>query len=141
LIKAPNRFSSDSNVIIDLPVANGELQSFKVYNAPVMAKELQDKYPDIQSYVAQGLEDKTATARISVTKAGVHVSISSGSFSTIYIDPYTSDKLVYAVYHKDSASIIEPEPFECIVENTKKDVEYSMSKEVYNANDGILRTY
>ncbi len=141
LIKAPNRFSSDSNVIIDLPVANGELQSFKVYNAPVMAKELQDKYPDIQSYVAQGLEDKTATARISVTKAGVHVSISSGNFSTIYIDPYTSDKLVYAVYHKDSASIIEPEPFECIVENTKKDVEYSMSKEVYNANDGILRTY
>src|SRR5690625_2167572 len=39
---APNRHSTTSNLIIELPIANGELQKFKVFNAPVMAVQLQE---------------------------------------------------------------------------------------------------
>lgn len=137
---APNRYSNFSNVIIELPVADGVLQKFKVFNAPVMASQLQEKYPNIQSYVAQGLDDPTAVARISVSKIGVHAMISSGNFSTIYIDPYTLDTKYYTVYSKNSLSSAE-ESFQCLVMEGEMAVSRQKTNDTYNANDGVLRTY
>src|SRR5690554_7891139 len=34
LAQAPERFTTTSNIVIDLPTNNGELQSFRVYEAP-----------------------------------------------------------------------------------------------------------
>lgn len=138
---APYRHSTTSNLIVELPVANGELQKFKVFNAPVMAVQLQDKYPSIQSYVAQGIDDPSAVARISISNLGVHAMISSGNYPTIYIDPYTVDNKYYAVYEsKSSSSNIEP--FACLVFDDAQEVgQEEMIKNTYNANDGTLRTY
>lgn len=140
LKEAPNRYSHNSDVEIYLPVANGEMQKFKVFNAPVMAHMLQEKYPSIQSYVAQGLEDPTAVARISVSNLGVHAMISSGNYPTIYIDPYTKDNKNYTVYTTTSL-LPREESFQCLVEPSDKGVRESMLNDTYNANDGVLRTY
>src|SRR5690554_5067158 len=67
LQEAPNHYSIGSNTIIDLPVVDGKTQRFEVFNAPVMAQQLQNKYPSIHSYIAQGVDDPTAVARISVS--------------------------------------------------------------------------
>lgn len=140
LKKAPNRHSHASNAIIELPVNNGELQYFKVYEASVMASELQERYPVIQSYVAQGIDDPTAIARISVSGIGVHIMISSGNFATIYIDPYTKDKTHYAVYAISSLST-RADSFQCLVEVQKEEMSAAPNNQTYNANDGKLRTY
>jgi len=138
---APNRHSTTSNLIIELPIANGELQKFKVFNAPVMAMQLQDKYPSIQSYVAQGIEDPSAVARISISDSGIHAMISSGNYPTTYIDPYTVNNKYYAVYEAKSLSN-NMESFECLVLEDMQGVELKkMTNDTYNANDGTLRTY
>lgn len=140
LQSAPSRYSHTSEVVMNLPVGNGEMQSFKVFSAPVMAPLLQAKYPSIQSYVAQGLDDPTAIARISVSNLGVHAMISSGNFPTIYIDPYTKDKKSYTVYTTNSI-LTREEVFQCFVAGSDKDVRELALNDAYGADDGVLRTY
>lgn len=140
LKKAPTRQAYTSNVIIDLPTGNGKIQKFQVFNAPVLASKLQDKYPSIQSYVAQGLDDPTAVARISVSNIGVHVMISSGNFSTLYIEPYTVDNKHYTVYSANSLSSAAAS-FQCLVMEDDVKMSEQGINDSYNANDGVLRTY
>lgn len=137
LAQAPERFSGISNVIIELPTNNGELQSFRVYEASTFAPELQAKHPSIRSYAAQGIEDPTATARFSVSNNGVNVMISSANYSTIYIDPYTQDKNYYISYNINN--LPASNGYECLVENSDfSEIPTDYSR---NANDGKLRTY
>lgn len=137
LAQAPLRFTGTSNVIIDLPTNNGEVQSFRVYEAPTFAPELQARHQNIRSYAAQGIDDPTATARFSVSDFGVNVMISSVNYSTIYIDPYTQDKSLYISYNINKVPATEG--FECLVEG---EVNASTLPEMNrNANDGKLRTY
>jgi len=103
-----------SELIIDFPNANGELQPYKIYEASVMHPELSAKHPDIKSYVGIGLEDRTATIRFSTTIFGFHGMIFSGKTQTTYIDPHTKDLKYYAVYSKNN--IEKPDnKFKCLV--------------------------
>lgn len=99
LAQAPERFNQTSEVIIDLPTEGGELQKFRVYEASNFDPILQEKYPNIRSYAAQGIDDPSALARFSVSDYGVNISISSGRYSSIRIKPYTQDKTYYIMYH------------------------------------------
>src|SRR5690625_4961939 len=77
LVPAPKRAAGYSNVVIQLPSVNGDLQNFRVYEASVMEKNLQAKHHNIRSYVAQGIDDPTALARFSVSDyTGVNIMIS-----------------------------------------------------------------
>ncbi|MCB0453148.1 MAG: T9SS type A sorting domain-containing protein [Aequorivita sp.] len=137
IANAPERFSGTSNVIIELPTNNGEIQRFRVYEASIMEPTLQAKYPDIRSYVAQGIEDASAIARFSVTPIGVNVMIFSANYSTIYIDPYTKDKNYYITYNINSLPAYSGN-FECHTEDHEI---IDMPIETRNANDGTLRTF
>lgn len=137
LASAPDRFSGNSNVIIELPTNNGEIQRFRVYEASVMETPLQAQHPNIRSYVAQGIEDASAVARFSVSSVGVNVMISSPNYSTIYIDPYTSDKNYYISYNINTLPAYSGD-FEC---NTVEHEIIDMPEANRNANDGLLRTF
>ncbi|QAA81767.1 T9SS type A sorting domain-containing protein [Aequorivita sp. H23M31] len=138
LAQAPQRFSGNSNVIITLPTNNGELQRFRVYEASTFAPELQALHPNTRSYAAKGIDDATATARFSISDfGGVNVMISSGNYSTIYIDPYTQDKNYYISYNINK--LPANEGAECLVESVVG-AEMPMDSQ-RNANDGKLRTY
>ncbi len=137
LAQAPERFTRTSEVIIQLPTNNGELQDFRVYEAPTFAPELQAKHPNIRSYAAQGIDDPSAVARFSVSDIGVNVMISSSNYSTIYVDPYTKDKKFYISYNINK--LPPSNGFECLVEQSSEPeipLEYNR-----NANDGKLRTF
>ena len=56
LVDAPvsGTFSGKSNTILELPDATGELKSYRIEEASVMAPELQAKYPEIRSYAGYG---------------------------------------------------------------------------------------
>lgn len=140
LANAPERFSALSNVVIELPTNNGELQRFRVYEASNFAPGLQAKHPGIRSYAAQGIDDPSAVARFSVSNIGTNVMITSANYSTIYIDPYTSDNDFYISYNIDQLPATAG--YECLVEDTMgPDLPLDTTEQQRNANDGKLRTF
>jgi hypothetical protein len=73
LSEAPLRNSAQiSSVILPIPDAEGNLLHFRVYRAPVMHKELAAKYPGIESYVGQCIEQPSSMLRFSITLFGFH---------------------------------------------------------------------
>lgn len=140
LANAPERFTAVSNVIIELPTNNGELQRFRVYEASNFAPELQAKHPGIRSYAAQGIDDPSAVARFSVSPAGTNAVITSAHYSTVYIDPYTTDNDFYITYNIDQVPATGG--FECLVEDTiGPELPIETTEQLRNANDGKLRTF
>ena len=137
LANAPQRFTTPSNSIIEFPTNNGEIQKFRVYEAPVLDASLQSQHPNIRSYTAQGIDDPSAIVRFSYSGNGLNAMISSANYGTIFIDPYTKDLNQYIIYDKNSLPS-DSRSFECLVQDTFKN-EIILSPE--NADDGILRTY
>ncbi len=144
LNNAPSRASlGTSNAIIELPVANGEMQKFRIVDASTFAPELQQRHPNIRSFAGQGIDDPTAIARFSTSPYGVNVMITSSTNATYYIDPYTQDKQAYIGYsRKDIPSSLEP--FVCLVEDEvgpRNNTTEGNENATRNADDGILRTF
>ena len=54
-----------SQVTISIPTANGDLEKFTISEASVMAPELQTRFPEIRSYVGQGVDNPEAILRMS----------------------------------------------------------------------------
>lgn len=132
-----------SDLIISFPNADGQLQKFRIYEAPIIHEDLSKKHPNIKSYVGEGLDDKTATIRFSTTIFGFHGMILSGKTGATYIDPYTKDLSNYIVYFKKNA--ISDKNFECLTESVgaelpqgKQFAPPSSHKEMVN---GFLRKY
>ena len=92
----------NSSAIIELPMPDGTMELFSFVNSPVMAPELAEKYPEIQVFVGQGIDNPSAVVRFDITPQGFHAMILR-SESTVYIDPFTSGDLTKCIsYTKKS---------------------------------------
>ena len=146
LLQAPKRERSNSlsNVIIDFPNAEGELESFRIYEASVMHPDLQVQFPEIRSYVGVGLENKTAMVRFSTTLYGVHAMIFTGDKEVNYIDTYSNDLSLYMVYSRKN--IVPTSTFNCLVEDEIVEevdgIHFSpRNNNSVSSDTGIFRTY
>lgn len=144
LKKAPSRgkHSKASSIIISFPNSYGELERFRIKEASIMHPDLQAKYPNIRSYVGQGVSDASETIRFSISPLGFHSMTLSGSKRATFIEPYTDDLSLYRVYNRSQRINID-DGFECEVTaqmNKKLNTGKSTST-LKNADDGVLRTY
>ncbi|MQP24433.1 T9SS type A sorting domain-containing protein [Flavobacterium sp. LMO8] len=147
LINAPVRgeFNGISNVIIQLPNSDGQLESFRVLETSIMEPGLAVKFPTIKSYVGKGIDDVTATARFSVTEFGLHSMTLSAGKSTAFIDPYTEDRQNYIVYNR--ASLVgDGQSFECLTDEAAHlpSLENDRRANAFfraDSDDKVLRTY
>ena len=132
--------SKKTNSIVAFPNADGVLESFKVYEMSNMDPELAAKYPDIKSYVGQGIENPTSTIYFSVSPLGLQTMEINADKSAVFIEPYTTDLSTYNVYKKsDKAATLNK--FECkVIETAHSDLDKSNFARP-NADDGTLRTY
>ncbi|MES2545548.1 MAG: zinc-dependent metalloprotease family protein [Bacteroidota bacterium] len=105
-----------SSVILNFPNAEGKLEAYTIYEAPIMETELSNKFSDNKSYIGKGIDDPTATIRFSVTLFGLHTMTSSGNAGTAFIDTYTKDLNNYIVYSK--SNVTTSRSFECLVKET-----------------------
>ena len=123
--------------IIKLPTPNG-IQKFEIREASVFSDGLAAKFPSIKSYVGVGLDDTSARIRLSDSKIGVHVMITSGNYPMYLIDPYTKDKKTAIAYFKNQST---KSKFECLTEKVFPSTANGKFQKTTNANDGKLRTY
>jgi len=116
LADAPLRFSAvaeEQSVILLLPLPNGEMERFEIYDAPIMEAELAAQFPMIHSYAGVGIDDPTASLRFDVTQLGFHALVLSAKHGSIYIDPYSKeDTEHYITYFKKDFEKIG-NAFEC----------------------------
>ena len=69
LAKAPKRLAAreKSEIIISFPNSDGKLENFKVRENSNFDPQLAAKYPDIKSYVGEGLDDPASTVYFSIS--------------------------------------------------------------------------
>lgn len=101
LQSAPAEFSATARqapLVLSLPDPAGGFQRFQVVDAPVMEPGLAARHPHIRSYAGRGVDDPTATLRLSVTQLGVHASVRSRK-GNWYVEPLIhGDESLYASY-------------------------------------------
>ena len=135
-----NLQSKNSKKIITLPNSKGKLNRFSIQETSYLAPKLAAKFPMIKSYAAQGIDDPTATAKISIGTNGFHAIIYSVTDNIIYIDPYTKNRKQYIIYKKNDI-ISDKNDFTCNVEAVAAKKTITTSSQRRNANDGKLRTF
>ncbi|MFN1217834.1 reprolysin-like metallopeptidase [Chryseobacterium kwangjuense] len=136
---APERFSRSKGVVISLPTAGGKIEKFQVWESSNMDPALQEKYPDIKSYVGSGVDDPSVYLRFSLSPVGFS-SMITRSGTTEFIEPYTEDRAVYAVFDSGAKRAQDQEPFECsVTEAAQKSVENNESSGKKLAGFNIFR--
>ncbi len=101
-------------LIFTLPYPDGTEPRFRVEESPIMEPELAAKFPEIRTFLAQGIDDPTATARLSLTSLGFHAMVLSVS-GTVLVDPYIRGDLGYALsyWKRDAVRSPSAAPFHC----------------------------
>jgi len=131
--------SGTSNSIISLPNENGEMENFKVYEAPVLSQELSERYPEIKTYLGVSVDKPGIRARFSVTPQGVQAMISYPWAPTSFVVPVTKNSDQYIAYNR-GARISSIKDFECLAE-TEAISGLESALALRDANDQTLRTF
>lgn len=101
LSQAPREFSGEAaqrRVTLALPQPDGTTARYWLENSPVMEPELAARFPEIQTYIGQGIDDPTATLRLASTPNGLQVTLLS-SAGTFFVEPLSpTDKETYLAY-------------------------------------------
>ncbi len=137
---APERFgTSRSNVIVAFPNADGTLENFRIMQFSNMEADLAARYPEIKSYVGQGIENPASTIYFSISPLGLQSMVINADRSAVFIEPFTSDNSNYVVYRKsDKAATLDR--FECrLVASAQQDLTQAQLRP--NADDGKLRNF
>ncbi len=146
LARAPqekNVAAPDSTFELDLPLPEGGFARYRVVESPVMAPELAARYPNIKTYLGQGVDDPTTTVRFDITHRGFRAQTIS-STRTTYIEPIQrNDVSSYSVFSKADYAPTRP-PIRCAVTGAEVGVVPNLlrrnSVEAL-ASGGSLRTY
>ena len=118
LIQVPKEINtrvSNSVFSISLPFPDNSFATFKIVESPVMDETLGAKYPEIKTYLGQGIgENSSSSVRFDVTPAGFHAIIFTID-GTVYIDPYSQGESRYYIsyFKKDYIPTEERLNLEC----------------------------
>lgn len=144
LAKAPKRLAlgEKSEVIISFPNSDGKMENFKIRENSNFDPQLAAKYPDIKSYVGEGLTDSNSTVYFSISPLGLSSMEIYGDKSAVFIEPYTKDLSSYVVYKKSDKKD-DLNKFECtVIDVAQKGISNISNLAARpNADDAKLRTF
>ncbi|MEO6182010.1 MAG: reprolysin-like metallopeptidase, partial [Verrucomicrobiota bacterium] len=143
LARVPKEFSNEARVApgeISLPMPDGTLARFQIVESPVMAPELAAKFPEIKTYLGQGLDDPSASVRFDVSPSGFHGQILSPK-GAVYIDPYWRGDAVLHTSHYKRDLRKGADGFQCLVAGADDPIAQPLARGELLRSGGNLRTY
>ncbi len=114
LSSAPAEASRTQAPIVELPMPDGRMERFRLWESSIMEAPLQAKFPEIRTYAGQGVDDPAATVRLSVSPyTGLHAQVLSPR-GNVFIDPYArGDRANIISYYR--GDLQRSAPFLCEV--------------------------
>ncbi len=97
--------SRNNTPVLALPMPDGTIGRFHVWESSIQEKGLEDKFPEIKTFAGQGIDDPYATIRFDYSPyLGFHAQILSAVTGRIYIDPYARLNVnnYMSYYHSDN---------------------------------------
>ncbi len=79
---------------VQLPMENGEMETFRVWETSVMHPDLAAKYPMIKTFAGKGLDHPSYTVRLGFGLDGFHAIIKNHS-GGVAISPYATNQVKY----------------------------------------------
>ncbi|MFM1794815.1 MAG: hypothetical protein RL642_1200, partial [Bacteroidota bacterium] len=96
--------NNPTNIILSLPNADGQIEEFEIKEASNFQPELQALFGEIRSFSGKGITDRHARLKLSISPEGIQTMIFRDGKEEEYIEPYTDDKLTYAVFKSQRPS-------------------------------------
>ncbi len=144
LRRAPNEMAENAQalaVVVPLPTPDGGIAYFRVVSSPIMEPELAARYPQIQTFRGQGIDDPSATVRMDRTLHGFHAMVMSSSGS-YFVDPYArGDVDTHIVYSR--SDLVNPHAgvFSCGVPSDQEGGGGEGTTEGMELSGASLRSY
>ncbi|MFT7673107.1 MAG: hypothetical protein ACI845_001517, partial [Gammaproteobacteria bacterium] len=85
LNSAPKEHTGQS-IEINLPMPNGQLARFEIFESSIMEAELAAKFPELKTYKVYGIDDLSASGRVDISPAGFRGMLQT-STGRVFIDP------------------------------------------------------
>lgn len=100
LNQAPSETGSTTGLALDLPLPDGGVASFLVYNSPILAPSITAQTPSIQTFRAVDVSNPYNRGRLDMTPAGFHAMFTYNG-RTVLIDPIGSNGGYQSYYKSD----------------------------------------
>jgi chitodextrinase len=134
-----NSTTKTSNIILSFPNSGGKLENYRIFEYSNMEADLAARYPNIKSYIGQGIESPTSIIYFSISPLGLQTMTLHAGKSAEFIEPYTTDLSTYSVYKKSDEKAAFSK-FECtMVDHLQSQTNGSNLRP--NADDAKLRTF
>jgi hypothetical protein len=140
LSQAPLRGTpaAEHPITIWVPTPDGGFTRFAIVESPVMEPALQAKFPEIRSYIGQGVDDPAANIALDFSPLGFRAQILAPDGKSWSIDPYTRDLWSeYACY--EIRHLFRTEPWHCHVSEEIENLPVNPYAD--RATGQTLRTY
>ncbi len=90
--------ASRRSTVITLPNVSGQLEQFEVFEASNFDAVLQARFPEIRAYSGKSITDPASTLKLSISPQGIQTMVFRAGGPSEYIEPYSQDHTVYAVF-------------------------------------------
>ena len=134
------RAGNGAEVLLSFPDVSGTLRRYRVKERPVMSAELQDRYPEIRSYVGYSTGGTPSRIRFSFSHKGLQgMIVEPGTSLVHYLEPAPEDPDTYLLFSRDELQPL-PGGWLCKTEaTTAKAPPGTTSAKLFD--DQQLRTY
>ncbi len=111
-------YNRGNTPVISLPMPDGSMARFHVWESNIMEPALAAKFPDMKQFLGQGIDDPYATIRFDFNPyTGFHGQVLSAKTGRIFIDPFANGDLDnYISYFARNA--VSPSKFVCNVDES-----------------------
>jgi hypothetical protein len=145
LLAAPQEGGINSSYLpLEIPLPSGRSETFGLMESGILSPEVAAQHPEIKSYTGNGLTNKEAVIRLTLTSEGLHIVILDMDGDEVYFEHYTQeDRDVYFNYFLRDA--VAPPDFQrgrCNIDDDHGSLDrLPGTNDTRNNTGGTLRTF
>jgi len=94
LSRSPKEFTNQKGLIIPLPMPDGTLEDFEIWESSIMEAGLANRYPNLKTFKGKAINNPQLSTRLGYTSLGFHAMIQSPE-GAIFIDPLATNQTKY----------------------------------------------